>query len=136
MPPRFIVAAVLAALIAFPSGAARAEGVDRVVKRNRTTAVNAMYGYNKAICDGAANATARIRRQPKHGKVVIRTSRRKLPKDAKICRGMIVTGPVVRYTPDRGYTGTDTLVVDYQTDACLFTARLIVRSFEVNITVK
>ncbi len=136
MTPRFLLPGLLLNAFVMSSAPADAETINSVAKRNRSTPVHAFFRYNKAMCDSASNAMATIRRQPKHGKARVKGIRRKLPKTSKICPGVILTGPVVCYTPNRGYTGADDLVVDYRTNAYLYTARMIVRSFGVNVTVK
>lgn len=130
-------ALVLVSLVsmAWPA-AVSADTVQRSVAANKTTVVHSMFRYARDSCQPVANAQASIRRQGQHGKAVIKRFRQKLPANSRICPGMIASGPAIYYTPKRGFRGSDTVVVDYQTNAYLSTARPITRTYTILITVK
>ena len=130
-----VLAAAATALV-LTVGGVSADTVNRTVKAGKSAAVAGLFYYNRMMCTTIANPQARIRRQPAHGRAVIKIFRDKLPKNSNVCPGMPVSGPFVVYTPNRGYRGSDSLSVDFHTYAYEATSRPIVRTFNVNITVK
>ncbi|PLX36301.1 MAG: hypothetical protein C0606_16550 [Hyphomicrobiales bacterium] len=131
------VLGMLISLAFLAAGPAYAESAkDVTVRAGRTTAVHGFIYYLLGSCSTALAVEPSIRTAPQHGTTKFIRKQTVRPKDATHCPGRKVTAHYVLYTPKRGYRGPDSLVVDYRYHANVVTARMVTRSFAVNITVK
>lgn len=107
-PIRTALAAVATALAAAPVST---NAADLTVPANRTTEIAFLNVYDAGQC--ASGGRPRIRlRQPEHGTITTRWTKRKITDNwfglgGRKCVGRDMRGLAVYYTPDRGYRGTD-----------------------------
>jgi hypothetical protein len=93
-------------------GPASAETIQRTVKANAKTTVGGIFIFNTTTCSGSVIPDAKVGEQPRNGSVVVQVQTTTLGKQGE-CAGHKVTGPVFVYTPNRGFTGTDSFTIEY-----------------------
>jgi hypothetical protein len=98
--------------LALGTTSAAAETVERTVKANTLTAVGGIFTYGVQSCLQGAIPDAKVGREPKNGRVVVRMHQTILGKDTN-CAGRKVSGPIFIYTPNRGFKGVDEFTVEY-----------------------
>ena len=108
MPP-LRVGAIAAALV-LATGAA-GETVDRTVKANARTAIGGYFPYWLDTCGRGEIPDVTVRQRPANGALTVQMHETTLGSDTR-CPGMRVRGPIIVYTPNRGFRGTDEAVVD------------------------
>jgi hypothetical protein len=103
-------AGLVAAALLLATGAA-GETVDRTVKANARTALGGYFSYWLDTCGRGEIPDVTVRQRPANGTLAVQMHETTLGSDTR-CPGMRVRGPIVVYTPNRGFRGADEAVVD------------------------
>lgn len=101
---------VLTGLI-FLAGPAIAETVERTVKANTRSVLGGFLGYEVDTCYPSVIPDVKVRQAPKNGSVQIAPHEQALGKDSR-CAGKRIRGLAYVYTPNKGFKGTDEVVLD------------------------
>ena len=102
---------VFAAGLALLTVSASAETVERTVKANTVSAIGGFLGYEVETCYPSNIPDVKVRQQPANGTIQIRPYEQALGKDSR-CPGTKVRGLAYVYTPKKGFTGIDEVVLD------------------------
>ncbi len=111
MPVRIAISALfLLASIAI----AQAETQRVTVKRGKTTLVGAHYVYEEGTCRTAILPKLKLENSPANGRVAFSKYAGRITEKGHKCEGAPIKAMLVKYTPKRGYRGTDTFSVSYR----------------------
>jgi hypothetical protein len=100
---------IVAAALLLATGAA-GETVERTAKTNTRTPIGGFFPYWDT-CGFGEIPDVTIRQKPANGALTVQMHETTLGSGTR-CPGMRVRGPVVVYTPNKGFRGTDEAVVD------------------------
>jgi hypothetical protein len=101
---------IVAAALLLATGAA-GETVERTAKTNTRTPISGFFPYWVDTCGFGEIPDVTIRQKPANGALTVQMHETTLGSGTR-CPGMRVRGPVVVYTPNKGFRGTDEAVVD------------------------
>lgn len=104
-----IAPAIVAALFCM-TAAANAETQNAKAKSGVATIVGVFVIYSRETCQAQAVGDARVRQQPRHGRIEIQRVRGRLTEG--LCKGEMAEGLRFVYTSTRGFRGTDETSVD------------------------
>ncbi|WP_243372203.1 hypothetical protein [Microvirga solisilvae] len=104
-------AALLLAGLTLAASPAMAETVERAVKANATSAIGGFFGYEVNTCYSSIIPDVKVKQAPANGSFRIVPFEQTLGKDTS-CAGKKVRGLAYVYTPKKGFTGSDEVVLD------------------------
>jgi hypothetical protein len=93
------------------AGAAAAETVDRAAKANTPTVIAGFFSYWVDTCEHGEIPNVTVRQTPANGSLAVQMRETALGQNSR-CPGARVRGPIVVYTPKKGFRGQDEAVVD------------------------
>jgi len=103
--------ALLAAGLTLLAGSVAAETLDRTVKANAPAAIGGFFGYEVDTCYPSVIPDVKVKQAPANGSFQIVPYEHTLGKDTR-CPGRKVKGLAYVYTPKKGFTGADEVVLD------------------------
>lgn len=95
-------------LIATPTSA---ETIERTVKANAMSPIGGFFGYEVHTCYSSVVPDIKVKQAPANGQFQLVPFERTLGKDTN-CAGKKVRGLAYVYTPKKGFTGADEVVLD------------------------
>ncbi|HZH12136.1 MAG TPA: hypothetical protein VEZ24_17425 [Microvirga sp.] len=104
-------AAILLAGLTLAISPAAAETVERTVKANAVSAIGGFFGYESHTCYSSIIPDVKVKQAPTNGSLRIVPYEQTLGKDSR-CPGKKVRGLAYVYTPKKGFTGSDEVVLD------------------------
>lgn len=88
-----------------------AETFERTVKPNAASAIGGFFGYEVQPCYSSVIPDVKVKQAPANGNFQLVPFERTLGKDTN-CVGKKVRGLAYVYTPKKGFTGADEVVLD------------------------
>ncbi|KZL05121.1 hypothetical protein PsAD2_04476 [Pseudovibrio axinellae] len=109
---RFLIASLIS-LIAL-TGSATADTKKQEVPANKGAVVDAIGYFNRATCGSSAMPKVTIRKQPAHGKLIIKKTTSPIGRKNTICKGKKINAVYVFYKPNKGYRGKDEASINFK----------------------
>lgn len=107
---RFVIALAICLL----ATSSYADTYKREVPANKGAVVDGIGYFNRSTCTSAAMPKVKIKKQPKHGKLILKPSTGPVSRDKTICKGKQINAMYVIYQPERGYRGKDEASISFQ----------------------
>jgi hypothetical protein len=104
-------AAFLLAGLTFLAAPAAAETLDRTVKANAPSAIGGFFGYEVDTCYQSVIPDVKVKQAPANGTFQIVPYEHTVREGSR-CAGRKVRGLAYVYTPKKGFTGSDEVVLD------------------------
>lgn len=104
------IATILVGL-ALLGGSVSAETVERTVKVNTTSALGGFFGYEVDTCYPSVTPDVKVRQAPANGTFRIVPHEQVVSKGNR-CAGTKIRGLAYVYTPNKGFKGSDEVVID------------------------